>query len=343
MTWEILKEMVRRGNQVTLFTSRYLLETPAYECLDGIEVYRAGGRFGVYFWAVVYYFRLFRGKFDVIIDQVNTVPFFTPLYVSEKKFAFFPQLARELWFYETRFPINFIGFLLEPLFLLFYRRVKTVTISRSSERDLKKFGVKETVIVPVVGDIKPLPELGEPPSGFNVGFVGRMVPGKRTLDAVEAFAVVRKQIPEARLFLIGRGTESYRNKIRARVSFLGIEDGVKILCNATESEKNEAVGRFHVLLVTSVKEGWGLVVTEANALGVPAVVYNVDGLRDSVQDKKTGLVCPENTPAELARLVVSLYRDRDLYKRLRQNAWLDSKNYTMDKTLSSFISLVGGF
>ena len=45
----------------------------------------------------------------------------------------------------------------------------------------------------------------------------------------------------------------------------------------------------HVLLMTSVREGWGLVVTEANACGTPAVVYNVPGLRDSVRNEETGL------------------------------------------------------
>lgn len=340
MTWEILKEMVCRGHKVTLFTSRYLLETPAHETVDGVEVYRAGGRFGVYFWAIVYYFKIFRGQYDVVIDQVNTVPFFTPLFVAEKKVAFFPQLARELWFYETRFPINLMGFLLEPFFLFFYRAVTAITISRSSLNDLKRFGIQRTVVVPVVGEIGPLKNLGEPPPGFNVGFVGRMVPGKRTLDAVEAFALLVKQIPEARLFLIGRGSESYRNKIRERVKDLGISGCVKILCNVTEEEKLRTVSKLHVLLVTSVKEGWGLVVTEAGSLGVPAVVYNVDGLRDSVQDQKTGLVCPRNTPAELAKLAVSLFHDGALYRRLRQNAWEDSKNYTPDKTLVKFIAAV---
>lgn len=340
MTWEILKAAVSSGHQVTLFTSRYVLNIPDHETIDGVEVYRAGGRFGVYFWAVYYYFKLFRGKFDVVIDQVNTVPFFTPLYVAGKKVAFFPQLARELWFYETRFPISILGYLLEPVFLFFYSNTQTITISLSSRKDLNKYGIRKVVVVPVVGEIKPLAELHEPMAELNVGFVGRLVTGKRALDALEAFAIIKRKVEGAKLFLVGRGTKQYLQLVEDRIHTLELTSCVTILPNASDEDRNLVVGNLYVLLVTSVKEGWGLVVTEANSFGVPAVVYDVDGLRDSVKNGVTGLVCQENTPDELAKKVLNLYQDRELYSCLRHNAWNDSKNFTLNKTVGQFISAV---
>lgn len=336
MTWEILKHLSRIDHAVTIFTSRYNLSTPSHETIDGVEVYRAGGRYGVYLWAIYYYFRSFKGRFDLVIDQVNTVPFFTPLFVKERRIAFFPQLARQLWFYETRFPINFLGFLAEPFFLLFYRNEKILTISPSSKKDLARFGLKNTRLVSVVSYIKSLEDPGEKEKGLNLAFVGRLVPGKRPLDVVRAFAQVKKLIPESRLFMVGRGTLDYQKRVRDLVSALGIGESVEFYLEASEEKKLEILRRAHLLLVTSVKEGWGLVVTEANSQGTPAVVYDVDGLRDSVRDKITGLVCIKNTPQDLARLVLDLYHHPDVYERLCRAACQDSRKYNIQTTLETF-------
>jgi glycosyltransferase involved in cell wall biosynthesis len=341
MTWEILKAMVSAGHKVCLFTSRYTQDSNDHEKVDGVEVYRAGGRFGVYFWAVLYYLRFFRGRFDVIVDQVNTVPFFTPLYVTEKKIAFVPQLARELWFYETRFPISIVGYLLEPIFLFLYSKTLTITISRSSEIDLNRNGVRNVKVVPVVSNITPLsvlPALSD--DILSVGFVGRMVRGKRALDVLDAFSIIRKEIKVAKLFLLGRGTKQYLKLVEEKINDLGLNGSVKVLSNVSDGERDSVVSRLRVLLVTSVKEGWGLVVTEANSFGVPAVVYNVDGLRDSVKNGVTGIVCQNNTPADLARNVIKIYKDAVLYECLRRNAWEDSKKFTLEKTVGEFISTV---
>lgn len=340
MTWEILKGFVRDGHQVTLFTSRYKLGTPKWEIIDDIQIYRAGGRFGVYPWAIYYYFRFFRNQCDLVIDQANTLPFFTPIFVKEKKIAFFPQLARQLWFYETRFPISLLGYLLEPVILLFYRGTRIITISNSSKKDLERFGLKKISLVTVVSDIKLTDGFGEAPEGFNIGFVGRLVPGKRALHAVEAFALIKKEVPLAKLFLVGRGTEQYQKIIERRIQELNLESDAVIVRNAKDQERDDILNRIHILLVTSVKEGWGLVVVEANSRGTPAIVYNVDGLRDSILDGQTGLICRVNEPKELARLSLKLYQDVALYKKMRRNAWEFSKSFSKERTVNEFLKII---
>jgi glycosyltransferase involved in cell wall biosynthesis len=88
--------------------------------------------------------------------------------------------------------------------------------------------------------------------------------------------------------------------------------------------------------VASVKEGWGLVVTEANSQGTPAVVYNCDGLRDSVQDGATGLVCKRNTPEALAEAMAALLQDQPRYEHMRRAAWEWSKDITFEKSYAQF-------
>jgi glycosyltransferase involved in cell wall biosynthesis len=94
-------------------------------------------------------------------------------------------------------------------------------------------------------------------------------------------------------------------------------------------------------VVTSVKEGWGLVVTEANSQGTPAVVYNVDGLRDSVKDGNTGIIAKENTPEGLAKALVSLLGDSPTrYSQIREAAWEWSKTITFNQAYKDFMKAI---
>ncbi len=98
--------------------------------------------------------------------------------------------------------------------------------------------------------------------------------------------------------------------------------------------------KCHLLLVTSVKEGWGLVVTEANSQGTPAVVYDVDGLRDSVKDAVTGLVAGLNTPFHLAEKIIHIKNVPNLYSTYRKNCWEASSDITFINSYTQFLKEV---
>jgi len=95
-----------------------------------------------------------------------------------------------------------------------------------------------------------------------------------------------------------------------------------------------------VLAVTSVKEGWGLVVTEANSQGTPAVVYNVDGLRDSVRHNHTGIICRKNNPDELARQINRLLTNTSKYQQIRRRAWQWSRLINFRQSYQDFVGIV---
>src|SRR5207253_5343417 len=87
----------------------------------------------------------------------------------------------------------------------------------------------------------------------------------------------------------------------------------------------------HVLLMTSVREGWGLVVTEANACGTPAIVYDVPGLRDAVKNESTGLVVSPR-PKSLCEAMIRLTREPELYWRLVREARIWGSSFSFDDT-----------
>jgi glycosyltransferase involved in cell wall biosynthesis len=109
---------------------------------------------------------------------------------------------------------------------------------------------------------------------------------------------------------------------------------------AKEELKYRLLSRAHLLLVPGVREGWGLVVTEANAMGTPAVAYDVHGLRDSVRDGQTGVLVKEKTPQSLARSAISLLQDRDTLDKLSFNALAFSKEFSWDNTADEFDRII---
>jgi hypothetical protein len=111
-TREVAKRFAEAGHEVTLFASEFD-ECKREEFIDGVKIVRAGRGYSVYLKAKEYYREHFSMEdYDVIIDEINTRPFLTPKFIKngEQVVALIHQLAREYWFYETPFPISYIGY-----------------------------------------------------------------------------------------------------------------------------------------------------------------------------------------------------------------------------------------
>jgi glycosyltransferase involved in cell wall biosynthesis len=266
-----------------------------------------------------------------VIDEVNTVPFFTPAWADIPTVMFIHQLAREVWWYESAFPMNAMGYLAEPVYLRLYRKVPVLTVSSSTRNDLKRLGFR--------GPINIIPEGVEPivdsvptkPVEPSFLYVGRLARSKRVDHALRAFALFRRRRGEGRLRLVGSGSAEYTRSLLDLVREMDIHDSVTFVGQVSTAEKHRLMSQAHALLMTSVREGWGLVISEANACGTPAIVYDVPGLRDSVMHDSTGLVVAPS-PAALADAMDLLVRDQTLYKRLALEGRKLSASLSFDKT-----------
>jgi glycosyltransferase involved in cell wall biosynthesis len=109
--------------------------------------------------------------------------------------------------------------------------------------------------------------------------------------------------------------------LRQEAAALQLGDAVKFTGLLSEADKDVILRDAHLLLHTSVREGWGLNVVEANAFGTPAVVYPVAGLRESTLHDQTGFLARRETPASLAEAIISLIGDDARYQRYRHAAW----------------------
>ena len=336
---ELAKRCVRDGHEVIFIVGGFQNGT-AETIRDGLKIVRVGGRVSVYWKAYQYFKKHLQDWPDVVIDEVNTIPFFSSLYARKTKkhprtLLFIHQLAREIWFYEMMFPLSLIGYMVEPMYLWILRKQNVITVSESTRRDLMKYGFqKERIsIISEGSEIAPVEDLNtiqktEQPTMLALGSIRAM---KRTHHVVRAFEIAKQAMPELKLVIAGKAERRYGARVTKMMKDSIYAKDISYLGPVSKEKKVELMRTSHLICVASVKEGWGLIVTEAASQGTPAVVYDVDGLRDSVKDGVTGVVCKENTPNGMAEAVVGLLKDGGKRDSFARRGWEVSKEMGFER------------
>jgi glycosyltransferase involved in cell wall biosynthesis len=341
-THEVCRRLVKNHgiDSITLFTAGFDGCKPE-EMVDGVRIVRSGGKYGVYKRAKEFY-NQHKDDFDLIVDEINTKPFDTPSFVRDTPIvALIHQLAREFWFYETKFPLNLLGYyILENHWLRKYRSVTTITVSKSSKEDLQGLGFKDIRVVPEGLSFSPLHLLPEKELKPTVLFVGRLKKAKKPDDAIKAFREIKDKIPDARLWIVGGGYMEEELKEMAKRMFPKDASDITIFGKQAAEVKLNLMSRAHILLVPGVREGWGLVVTEANAMGTPAVAYDVPGLRDSVINGTTGKLVTRDDHLGMAIEAIDLLKDHIKRKTYSKNGLENSKLFSWETTASSIAEIL---
>jgi glycosyltransferase involved in cell wall biosynthesis len=336
VTHEVAKRLVAAGHEVVLFTSQPD-GLPERDEVDGVTLVRRGSELTTRLRAP----RFARaGRFDVMVEEINTLPYFAPLWSRAPVVLFMHQLAREVWFYESPKPVAPLGYAAEPVYLQAYRSCPKVTVSASTRDDLLGLGLGGPVhVIPEAVSAPALDRLPPKAPAPRLAWVARLVPSKRPDHAVRALAALRERRPDATLTLAGEGPE--RARIERLAAELGVGSALTLAGRVDEAQKLAILQSASVLIACSAREGWGLTVTEAGRLGTPAVAYDVAGLRDSIVDGRTG-VLTRQSPEALADAVHELVADEQRYMRLREGAWSLARELTWDRTASAFERVLRG-
>lgn len=343
---EHMKGWVTAGHTVTLFSSEFK-GGKKQETLDGISVLRRGSQLlGVQIMAFFWYLFSKHRHFDLVVDQFHGLPFFTPLYAQTARLAVLQEVAREVWLLNhLPKPLNWIvgwmGYLTEPLFFLFYKDIMFMTGSVSAKEDLVKFGIqkKNVSVVPhgVIIDVsskKPTKEKTK-----TICFLGALARDKGIEDAIKAFGILNKE-GAFNFWVLGSGAPEYVSFLKTLARSLGLGEKIKFFGFVSQKEKFNRLARAHVLINPSIREGWGLVNIEANRMGTPVAAYRSAGLIDSVNNNKSGLLCAQNTPSELAGIILRIFNENDLYKKLSKGAVDWSKRFSWDKSCEASNRLI---
>lgn len=336
-THEMIKRWVKKGHKVTMFSSAFE-GCKDEETIDGVRIIRAGGKYTVYKQAKKYYKKFFsKDDFDIIIDEINTRPFFTPGFVDNgtKIVGLIHQLAREFWYYETSFPISYLGYhFFEDRWLKKYLNIPMVTVSNSTKNDLIDLGFKNIYLVTEGIKFKPFEKVPEKEENPTIIFLGRLKPAKRPDHVIKAFEIVKEKIPNARLNIVGDG---YLRKNLEQIA----GEGVKFFKYVSEEEKIKLLSRAWLMIHPSVREGWGINVIESNACGTPCIAYDVGGLRDSINDGETGILIKENgNIKQLADAIYEFLTDDVKRDNFSKKALKWSNNFSWDKGAEEFLKVL---
>lgn len=315
---EILKRMVARGHRATLFASAYDGGKLELE-VDGVRIIRRGAWWNANF-VLPRAMRAFLrdNSADLVVEDINKIPFFAPRYTRTPVLAVIPHLFGSTVFRETNPAFASYVMAWESLIPRAYRNCRFAAISPSTRDDLVARGIDASQIDVVLcgldhGVFKRLPGVAREPRPTLVHF-GRMRKYKAIDVVIRALSIVRRSVPNARLVIIGDGPD--RERLLDIVRKEHLHEAVHFAGRVNAAQMVEQLNRSHVFLNASPKEGWGLTVVEANACGVPVVGSNVPGLRDSIQDGVTGFLVPYGDVNAFAERTVELLKDPALYERM---------------------------
>jgi glycosyltransferase involved in cell wall biosynthesis len=337
---EIAKRLVKKEHKVTIFSGAYS-GCKEQEIIDGIEIIRKGGKFSVYFFASLEYLSNFKKKnYDIIIDDINGIPFFTPLYIKKPKVAILHHLVKDIFSKELIFPLTSIGYLAEWLIPKIYKKIDFVTVSESSKNEMMEAGIKSEKINVIHNGISRecKPNIDIKTDYPSILFVGRLKEYKQIDVLIEAIKIVKKDKQDVKLFIGGTGDKE--SDLKNLVNKLGLNDTVKFHGYVDENKKLELYQKSWIFVTPSIKEGWGITVIEANACGTPAISFDVPGLRDSIKNNVTGILVNKMDINNLANNILEVLNDNNLRNKLQNNAINWSREFTWDNATEKMIELL---
>lgn len=330
---EIFGRLARRGHDVTLLCSGFPGAAATAEA-DGMRIHRTGGRHTFTLAAAPYYRRhLAREPFDVVVEDLNKVPLFTPYWVRRPLVLLVHHLFGTTAFREASAPFAAATWLLERPIPLAYRGLPTEAVSESTRDDLVARGLRRQDIRVIhngvdVDFFRPDPSVPRDPEPAFLS-VGRLRRYKRIDHVIEAVARLKARNRRVRLRIAGKGDDEAR--LRSIVARLGVGDRVSFEGFVSEEGKRDLMRRAWATVQPSPKEGWGITNVEAAACGTPTVASDSPGLRESVVHGTTGLLYPHGDVEALAAALERLAADPVEVARLGAAAHQFAQGFTWDR------------
>jgi len=327
---EIFGRLAGKGHDVTLLCGGWP-GSPPRAVLDGIEVHRIGTRHSFPFLARRYYREfLHAGDSDVLIEDINKIPLYTPRWGARRSVALVPHLFGGTAFQEMAAPIAAAVWVAERPLGRMYRGVPFQAISESTADDLALRGIpRESVVViyPGIDTVAYTPNATERAPVPTFAYLGRLKKYKGVHHVVRAFAELGRR--DAVLEIAGAG--DYRPALEALAGSLDLGNRVRFLGRISEAEKLSLLRRAWALVFASPKEGWGITNLEAAACATPVVASNSPGIRESVRDGETGYLVPHGDGTAMATAMRRLADSPDLVARLGARARTFAMGFTWER------------
>lgn len=338
---EIFKRIVKLGHNVTLVAHRFK-NAPPEETIDGINIIRIGNKFLFDKQFKKYYNKnLISKNFDLVVDDISKIPLFTPLYIIKPLVGILHHIHGDSLYKEIPFPLAYYIIKQERKIPRYYRNTPIFTVSQSTKNELSELGQPEDKIDILYNAIDhdlfsaaKIPKEKTP----LIAYVGRIKKYKNISAILDAVEILKNRIPDIKFIIGGEG--DFLPELKKHVAQKKLDQWIEFKGYVSEEEKAEILGRAWIFVTMPLKEGWGITVIEANAMGTPAIGSDVHGLRDSIKNKETGILVPLDNPPALANEILDLINNQDRLDSLSKSALEWSKNFNWDISAEHFLKKV---
>ncbi|HEV3131334.1 MAG TPA: glycosyltransferase family 4 protein [Acidimicrobiales bacterium] len=335
----ILSAWSHAGIKVNMTTSS-VPDAHRFMRRDGYTVTRRLGRYSIFPRTMISGVLGHLGRGDGLVEIWNGMPFLSPLWARCPRIVFLHHVHAEMWKMVLPKGLAELGYAFEhrgapPV----YRRSRIVTLSSSSKAEIVERlglpGSNITVVPPgVEPHFSPAASRSEVPL---VVAVGRLVPVKRLDLLIEALVQLKPRHPDLRAVIAGEGYE--RPMLEALVRAHGAEEWIELPGHIDQEALIDLYRRAWVVASSSLREGWGMTVTEAGACGTPSVVSRISGHEDAVVDGESGLLFDDADG--MVEGLDAVLVDEVLRKRLGMGALDYSARFTWDATARQTLAVLG--
>jgi glycosyltransferase involved in cell wall biosynthesis/O-antigen/teichoic acid export membrane protein len=327
---------VQWGHRVTVIAGSYPGADAVSHPHERLTIHRMGGRMTVFGRAPLASLRGVGRGADVVLEVVNGIAFFTPLWwwLRTPRVTLVHHVHQDHYVAEMGTRGRAAALVAERLPLqTLYKHGQFLTISDAARRDMVALGIPSEHIH--------VAYLGVEPDAFHDAataerptllYLGRLKQYKR----LEVLLDVLEGIPDARLDIAGEG--DHRDALEAEIDRRGLHDRVMLHGHVSEAEKKDLYARSWINLTASSAEGWCLTVMEAAATGTPSAAMAVGGLPESIVDEQTGVLA--DSPPELADKVAALVADPERREQLGAAARARARGFTWDTTAASNLAVL---
>lgn len=215
----------------------------------------------------------------------------------------------------------------------------TVTaISTALAERARSYGAKDVRIVPNGVDLEKaasVPRGERPPHRISV--IARLSPEKGLPHLLDAMPEILEACPDAELVVVGGG--DLEETLKSRSEKLGLDGKVRFTGSLPHEEALAQVADSSVFVLPSLGEGLGIVLIEAQALGVPVIGTDVGGIPDVITHDRTGLLVPPADPTAIVEAVLRIFNDPDAAGRMADAASNELPRYRWDRIAETYADI----
>lgn len=334
--------LIEQGARVTVFCAEHGM-APRDEVRDGIRFVRRGSKMGIYARGLAMLATRRFGKVDAVVDVQNGLPFFTRLGTTVPVIVLVHHVHREQWPVVYPGAIGRVGWWIERRVApRLYRNCQYVAVSTATREELIGQGIDPERIAVVHNGTDRAPEIDTPKTGHpSMCVVGRLVPHKQVEHAIDTWRDLVAELPGLTLTIAGSGwwDQELRDHATRTMAARGMSHGISFEGHVDEGRKQEVYAAAWLMLLPSLKEGWGLVVGEAGMHRTPTIAYrSAGGTRESIEDGSSGLLV--DSPAGLTAAARRILTEPELREHLSEGAQVLSHRFTWGRAQRSFGAVV---